>query len=743
MSETIELTDPGSAGAGAQVHARVAAAKAAGRFHGVDLDPEILRLGPNGGPPTSPDLVAWVRDGGLWARAIRVNFRQLLKIETMAPVILLLNDGGAAIMVAHDRERGVVFLRDPRAPQGTAPQPVDELQLRQVWDGTVLLVRGERNDDDAEPAFNFALLFRMIWREKQILRDVAISSITLTILQVIPMLMVMVVINSVITYHSMNTLLLVSLIFLVCILWEALLTWGRQMMLVMLSTRLDARLNIMIFDRLMTIPIEYFERNQAGQISYKVGQIYRVRDFITGRLLSTFINIFMVALVLPILFYLDAFLAWTVVIASALIAVIITAFLPALARLTGKIIVAESAKGATLVESLYGVRTVKSLALEKVRADEWDERVAVTSRYNIDMGRLAAWPQVLSLPLERYAMIGVLLLGGYVAITSQDPLATGSLVGFMLLGGRVAGPLVSFARLVADAQEARMAVMIVGEVLNRPTERRAMNTGLRPAFRGAVEFENVTFTYEGSKTPALNKVSFSVPEGTMLGIVGRSGSGKSTVARLLQGINRDYLGAVKIDNTELREINLRHLRKSFGVVLQDNFLFRGSVRDNIIAGRPGLTFEDAIRAARLAGAEEFIERLPQGYETFVEEGSPNLSGGQKQRLAIARALIADPRLLLLDEATSALDPESEALINANLLRIARGRTMVIISHRLASLLDCDMIMVMDAGTVIDVGKHADLVERCAVYRHLWFQQNRHMNSEGGRNVPTPTLAQGD
>ncbi len=742
MHDTSEPIDAAPQ-SGVVPHVRILAVRAAARFHGVDLDPELLRKDADpAAAPGSPALVEWAREAGLWARAIRVGFRQLLKTDTTAPVILLMKDGGAALMIASDRERAVVLLRDPRAPQGTAPVPIDELQLAQLWDGAVLLIRGERAEEDADPVFNFSLLFRMVWHEKRLLRDIAVSSITLTILQIIPALLVMVVLNSVIEYHAMNTLALMSIIFGVSILWEALLTWGRQMMLVTLSTRIDARLNLMIFDRLMTIPIEFFERNQAGQIAYKVSQIYRVRDFITGRLLTTFINIFMIALVLPILFYLNAFLSWTVLIASAIIAIIITAFLPAIARLTGRIIEAESAKGAVLVESLYGVRTVKSLALEKVRADDWDGRVALTSRLNLEMGQLSAWPQVLSLPFDRYASIGVLLLGGYVALTSQNPLAAGSLVGFMLLGGRVAGPLVSFARLVQDAQEARAAFAIVGEVLNRPTERRAMNTGLRPAFRGAIAFEDVTFTYEGAKTPALNKVSFAVPEGTMLGIVGRSGSGKSTITRLLQGINRDYQGAVKIDNTELREINLRHLRKSFGVVLQDNFLFRGSVRDNIIAGRSGLTFEDAIRAARLAGAEEFIERLPQGYETFVEEGSPNLSGGQKQRLAVARALIADPRLLILDEATSALDPESEALINANLLRIARGRTMVIVSHRLASLVDCDKILVMDAGRVVDIGRHGDLIERCDIYRHLWLQQNRHMNPEGGRHAPTPTLAQG-
>jgi ABC-type bacteriocin/lantibiotic exporter with double-glycine peptidase domain len=232
-----------------------------------------------------------------------------------------------------------------------------------------------------------------------------------------------------------------------------------------------------------------------------------------------------------------------------------------------------------------------------------------------------------------------------------------------------------------------------------------------------------------------------VPAGTMLGVVGRSGSGKSTLTRLLQGINREYAGFLKLDGCDQREINLTHLRRSLGIVMQDNFLFRGTVRDNIIAGRPGLTLEDAVRAARLAGAEEFIAQLPRGFETRIEEGSANLSGGQRQRLAIARALVTNPRILILDEATNALDPESEALVNANLLRIARGRTMIIVSHRLSSLVDCDRILVMDGGRAVDIGPHDELVERCAIYRQLWLQQNRHMEGRSARK-PNPTLVDG-
>jgi ATP-binding cassette, subfamily B, bacterial HlyB/CyaB len=298
---------------------------------------------------------------------------------------------------------------------------------------------------------------------------------------------------------------------------------------------------------------------------------------------------------------------------------------------------------------------------------------------------------------------------------------------------------VGLARLVEDYEEVGAAIGEAGSVLNRPLETVTGVVGLRPKFTGAISFQDVTFTYANTKTPALDRVSFTVPAGTMLGVVGRSGSGKSTITRLLQGINRDYRGFVKIDGADLRDIDLRHLRQSLGIVLQDNFLFRGSIRDNVIIGRPGLTLADVVHAARLAGAEEFIEQMPKGYETHIEEGSPNLSGGQRQRLAIARALITDPRILILDEATSALDPESEAVVTANLLRIAKGRTMILVSHRLSSLVECDQILVMDQGKVVDMAPHGVLVERCAIYRHLWAQQNRHLDGQTARPAVAPRL----
>jgi ABC-type bacteriocin/lantibiotic exporter with double-glycine peptidase domain len=395
-----------------------------------------------------------------------------------------------------------------------------------------------------------------------------------------------------------------------------------------------------------------------------------------------------------------------------------------------------------MVETVHGIRTVKSLALEPQQREAWDRRTADAATWRRALGDMVNWPQTIITPLEVFMQRGVLLVGAYIALSEGSTVALGSLIAFMMLSNRVASPLTGLARLLEDLEETRGAVGLVANVLNNRPETTTPGAGLRPRFEGAIAFNNVDFAYPGSRQKALEEISFNVPAGTILGVVGRSGSGKSTVTRLLQGINREYEGQIKIDASDLREINLAHLRRSFGVVLQDNFLFRGPIRENIIAGRPGLTLTDAVRAARLAGAEEFIERLPQGYETIVEEGSPNLSGGQKQRLAIARALIHDPRILILDEATSALDPESEALVNANIQRIAYGRTMMIVSHRLSSLTECDQILVLERGRVADIGPHLELVERCPVYRQLWLQQNRHLeiHKPGG---PKPALAQGD
>ena len=294
-----------------------------------------------------------------------------------------------------------------------------------------------------------------------------------------------------------------------------------------------------------------------------------------------------------------------------------------------------------------------------------------------------------------------------------------------MLSQRLASPLIQASQLINQYDEARIAIGVVGSLVNQPPEEGRSGEGVRNELKGHVEFAKVRFQYKGALRPALNDVSFEIPPGTTLGVMGRSGSGKTTVTRLIQRLHSDYMGLIKIDGVDVRQYDLAHLRSSLGIVLQENFLFSGTIRSNITIAKPDATFDEMVRAARLAGAEEFIDKLPGGYETYVYEGSPNLSGGQRQRLAIARALITDPRILILDEATSALDAESEAIVNANIDQIARGRTVITISHRLSSLVKADAILVMEQGEVNDIGKHHELLARNPIYANLWYTQNEH------------------
>ena len=725
------------------LESRLMAIEAAARFHHVELDRDELRY-PKGTTPSPAALVEWVRDGGLWCRAVRMRFGQLLKVEVASPVILLLRDGSAALLSTVDPARNIVWLKDPRAPSGDPPVAVDELRLSQVWSGETMLLRAIRELTDENAPFSFMWVWGLVKQEHKLLKDIIYGSIALSFLTLVPPIMVMTVLDRVLTYKSMSTLALISLFFLLALLYETLLGHARRKITYIIGARVDAKITLHVFKRMLRLPLDFFERQQAGVITYHIAQVNKIREFMTGKMMSTILDLITLLVIVPVLFLIQPTLAWVTMACAGLIGVVIVLFIGPVNRAIGRWTSAETQKSSVLVETLHGIRTVKSLALEPQQREMWDRRTATSVQLRLEASDISNWPQTIITPIEGFMSRGVVLLGAAFAVLDPGSVNPGLIIAYMMISGRVASPLANMARVLDDFQEVRIAVGFVQSVINNAPESVNPSAGLRPRFEGNVEYNKVNYAYPGTKTRALDGVSFEVPAGTMLGLVGKSGSGKSTITRLLQGITRDYEGFVKIDGNDLREINLAHMRRSFGVVLQENFLFRGTVRENIIAGRPGMTLTDAVRAARLAGAEEFIERMPNGYETWIEEGSPNLSGGQRQRLAIARAVIHDPRLLILDEATSALDPESEALVNANLTRLGKGRTMVIVSHPLTSLTECDQILVLDKGKVMDMAPHLVLVERCSVYRQLWLQQNRHLESSAARAAgPAPVLAQGD
>jgi ATP-binding cassette subfamily B protein len=687
-----------------------------------------------GGEPKTSTLIAIARDLGIAAKVVRVKYADLPRLKTSLPAIVRVRGGASLILDSAEvhREHGiVVVVKDPTRPDELST-PVGKEQLESVWDGQVILLKRKYAVTDEQQPFGFRWLFGQILRERSLLRDVGIGSLIATVFALTPAFTFRIVADRVLANQSYSTLEVLSGALFLMVIFETVLNHYRRFLMEVISTRIDGRLNLYLMQRLLKLPMDYYEGHPTGQILSNVSRIWQIRSFLTGVLFSAFLDAMPLLGIIPVLFILDWRLACLVLCLAAIIFLIVISFIGPLSVKFNKVVSAEIRRGTHLVESIYGMRTIKSLVIEGRRRREWDERVAQTLEAKFELDRLSNWPSTLSLPFERMIYSGSFCLGAYMALSSPNTLSAGTLGAFAILAMRVATPLVQIARVQLDFSEVKGAVQQVASVLNTPAEDTREQTGMRPIIRGHFEFKNVSFRYSSAAPFALDGVNFNIPAGTMLGVMGRSGSGKTTVARLLQRLSSNYDGQIKLDGVDIRELNLSHMRSNLGVVLQENFLFSGTVRENIGISRQDATLEDIIRAAQLAGAEEFIERMPRGYETFLQEGASNLSGGQRQRLAIARALLSDPRVLILDEATSALDAESEAIVNANLRRIAHGRTVISISHKLSMLVDADAILVLERGKVYDIGTHEELLKRCDIYKLLWYQQNRY----GERNEPT-------
>jgi ATP-binding cassette, subfamily B, bacterial HlyB/CyaB len=686
--------------------------------------------------PADGVIAAIARDLGLEARGIAVAWRDLPRLSKVMPAILKLRGGGALVLEGLRQGAAaepVALLRDPTAPPDVVAI-ADEMRLGEVWDGALILVkRRYRLADEARP-FGLAWLAAQVLRQRRLFRDIGIAAVIATVFALAPPFAFMIVLNRVITNHSSSTLIVVAAALLILLLFEMAFSHLRRYFTQVATTRIDAHLNLYIFEKLLKLPMGYFERNPTGMIMSKLSEMWRIRAFLTGQLFGVFLDMVPLLGIVPVLFILEWRLALLVVVLALITFVIILFFLKPLGRRYARVVRAEQRRGSHLTESVYGMRTIKSLALEGRRRYEWDRLVAETTEARHELGLLANYPQTLTLPFQRLMYSGPMLLGAALILEKPDAMGLGTLVAFAMLSMRVGLPLIGLAHLQLELGEVRGAVGEVASVMNHPPEESRAGTGLRLPVHGDIIFQDVRYRYAPTAPFALDGVSFRIRAGAIYGIMGRSGSGKTTLTRLLQGLQADYEGIIKIDGMDLREIDLNHLRTSIGVVPQENFLFSGTIRENIAIAKSDAGFAEIVRAAQLAGAEEFIERLPAGYETYLEEGGANLSGGQRQRLAIARALLIDPPVLVLDEATSALDAESEAIINANLLRIARDRTIICISHRLSMLVPSDAIMVMERGKVYDVGRHDELLLRCDIYKQLWHQQNRHIDHTGHANV---------
>ena len=707
-------------------HTGIQCLTAIAQHHGLQINPERLvndyALGAQ--EPGPLVLLRMAADIGLKAKIETLSWTGLMAQGGVFPLIATMNNGSSMIVVGMRAEGGgKIALLDPTATQAVVVLE-DQASFCARWAGQVILLKREHKLTDPNQRFGFSWFIPEIWKHKEAFRDIFIAALAMHLLGMASPVFFQLVIDKVLTHQSATTLWVLAAGVVIALAFDAIFGYLRQMLTLAATNKIDMHLTRRTFGHLLSLPIDYFETTTAGVVTRHMQQLEKIRNFLTGRIFFTGLDTISLLIFLPILFAYSVQLAMIVLLFTALIAAVIGGMVPTYQRRLSALYTAEGQRQAMLVETIHGMRTVKALAIEPTQRRIWDQRSSEAITMHFRVGRVSITGNAITDFLGKLLPVIIIVIGAQQVF--DQTLSVGALIAFQMISGRVVSPLIAMVGLVNEYQETALSVRMLGEVMNRQPEGRAGAGGLRPQLVGEISFDQVSFSYPGATTPALNKASFTIKAGSVVGIVGRSGSGKTTLTKLIQGLYPLQSGLVRFDGVDAREIELPHLRRQIGVVLQENFLFRGTVRQNLVATKPEASFEEIVAAAQAAGADEFIERMPQGYDTLLEENAANLSGGQKQRLSIARSLLAKPSILILDEAASALDPESESIFIRNLSRIAVGRTVVMISHRLSTLVNADAILVMQNGQLVDSGRHSELLTRCETYQHLWNQQTSHL-----------------
>ncbi|AXA93483.1 peptidase domain-containing ABC transporter [Massilia sp. YMA4] len=707
-------------------HTAVQCLTAIAQHHGLQINPERLveDFALRAEEPGTAQILRMANEIGLKAKRATISWDALLGQQGVYPLIGRLDNGNSVIIVgAKPDDGGKVAILDP-LEERAGIMLLNREQFASRWKGEVIFVKRQHALTDPSQPFSLRWFIPEILKQKAAFRDIAIAAIAMHFLALASPIFFQLVIDKVLVHQSISTLSVLGVGIVCALAFDATFSALRQILMLGASNKIDMRLTRRTFGHLLSLPIDYFETTTAGVITRHMQQLEKIRAFLTGRLFFTALDATALVIFLPILFTYSVKLAMITLAFTVLIALVVAVMVPPYQRRLNDLYSAEGKRQGMLVETVHGMRTVKALAIEPAQRKAWDQRSAESINTHFRVGQISIAGNTIVDFLGKLLPVIIIIIGAQDVF--EQTLSVGALIAFQMITSKVTTPLISIVGLINEYQETALSVKMLGEVMNRAPEGRAGAGGLRPQLEGDITFDQVTFRYPGAANNALDRASFTIKAGTVVGVVGRSGSGKTTLTKLIQGLYPVPEGIVRFDGIDAREIELSHLRRQIGVVLQENFLFRGTVRENISATKPDATFEEIVEAAAAAGADEFIERMPQGYDTLLEENASNLSGGQKQRLSIARSLLAKPRILILDEAASALDPESEAIFIRNLSRIAVGRTVVMISHRLSTLVNADTILVMQRGTLVDSGRHEELLQRSDTYQHLWNQQTSHL-----------------
>jgi ATP-binding cassette, subfamily B, bacterial HlyB/CyaB len=686
------------------------------KFLGTPADPEQIahERGKGDDPYSLEDLNRIAKRLDLIARIKATPIAEFCKVPL--PALAEIAGGDCVILLKIEDES---FKPRYLVQRGDAERPEiwSEEQAAEKFAGRLLLMTSREAMAGDKRPFDISWFIPALVKYRRPLRDVLIGSFFLQLMGLVSPIFFQLVIDKVLVHQSMTTLdvLAFGLIF------ETLMSGLRNGLFTHTTNRVDSELSSKMFRHLLNLPISYFEARRVGDSIARVRELESIREFLTSNAVTVVIDLFFTIVFFAVMFMYSPFLTLIVLLSIPLYIAISVFISPTLRNLLEEKFRRGAENQSFLVESVTGIGTLKAMAVEPQMRDRWEKLFSGYTSVGFDVAKLANWGSHLIQIVSKLTTVAILYFGAKAVIAGA--LTVGSLVAFNMLAGRVAAPILRLSQLWQDFQQVRISVERLGDVLNTPAEPEYNpNRASLPPISGRIEFDKVRFRYRPDAPEALRGVSLDVRAGEMLGIVGPSGSGKSTLTKLVQRLYVPEQGRVLVDGVDLALVDPPWLRRQIGVVLQENILFNRSVRENIALGDPTRPMDAVIAAAQLAGAHEFILELNHGYDTIIDERGGNLSGGQRQRMAIARALINDPRILILDEATSALDAESEEIIQENLASIAQGRTVIIIAHRLSAVRQCDRIITVEAGEVTEAGTHDELLAANGRYAVLYNKQ---------------------